>query len=277
MNEILENMKNEDYHSDKRISSSLLKASLISKAHIKEFLEGKKKKTDAMILGTAIHCYYLEHERFESEYSIEYETYKRKTGEFNVGDYKLDEVGERKVCVVCPDGELTGETAKKFIAMTEALNNCQKAKDLLKDGKTELSLFTDKERVRLDLLTSDGWIVDVKTVSGSGEMPLEPEEFAREFWRLGYDLQMYMYCKVAKECGLDIKGFLFLCVDSKIPAGVKIFYFKPEDDWFGFGEQRYNRAMKNLLEYDSKTAVKYEEVVTESLPVPFKAIGELSK
>lgn len=277
MTEIIENMKNEDYHSDKRISSSLLKTALLSSAHIKAFLEGKKKKSDAMILGTAIHCYYLERERFESEYAIEFETYKRKTGDFNVGDYKLDEFGEKKVCISSPDGEMTGETAKKFLAMKDALDNCEKAKELLVGGKTELSLFTDKERVRLDLLTSDGWIVDVKTVSGTSEMPLEPEEFAREFWRFGYDLQMYMYCKVARECGLDIKGFLFLCVDAKIPAGVRIFYFKPEDEWFDYGKQRYETALKRLTAYDKNNAVKYEQVIFESLPVPFKAIGELSK
>lgn len=277
MTEIIENMKNEDYHSDKRISSSLLKTALLSPAHIKAFLEGKKKKSDAMILGTAIHCYYLERERFESEYTIEFETYKRKTGDFNVGDYKLDEFGEKKVCISSPDGEMTGETAKKFLAMKDALDNCEKAKELLVNGKTEMSLFTDKERVRLDLLTSDGWIVDVKTVSGTSEMPLEPEEFAREFWRFGYDLQMYMYCKVARECGLDIKGFLFLCVDAKIPAGVRIFYFKPEDEWFDYGKQRYETALKRLSAYDKNNAVKYEQVIFESLPVPFKAIGELSK
>lgn len=277
MTEIIENMKNEDYHSDKRISSSLLKTALLSSAHIKAFLEGKKKKSDAMILGTAIHCYYLERERFESEYTIEFETYKRKTGDFNVGDYKLDEFGEKKVCISSPDGEMTGETAKKFLAMKDALDNCEKAKELLVGGKTELSLFTDKERVRLDLLTSDGWIVDVKTVSGTSEMPLEPEEFAREFWRFGYDLQMYMYCKVSRECGLDIKGFLFLCVDAKIPAGVRIFYFKPEDEWFDYGKQRYETALKRLTAYDKNNAVKYEQVIFESLPVPFKAIGELSK
>jgi hypothetical protein len=59
---MVEYISNDEYHKDKRISSSLLKAALISKAHLAQYLNEKRKPTDAMVLGTAVHTYYLEPE-----------------------------------------------------------------------------------------------------------------------------------------------------------------------------------------------------------------------
>ena len=271
-------ISNAEYHADSRVCSSLLKAALTSKAHLERFLQGKGKKTDSMVLGTAIHCYFLERDRFNAEYNVTEERFQRASGVNKAGDLKLDEYGDPIRCVVSPEGDIIkGESAKKFFEMTTALDECEKAQELLKGAKTEVSLFTETERVRPDLITDDGWIVDLKTVSGTSEMPLEPAEFAREFWRFGYDLQMYMYDKVARECGIDSKGFIFLCIDAKIPSGVRIFYFPQGNEWFEYGKMRYEKAYNVLNEYRrEKKGIKYEEVCIEGLPIPFSAIGALS-
>lgn len=277
---ITENLTNENYHARAEVSSSVLKAALLSKAHLKQYLEGKKKSTDAMILGTAIHCYYLERERFDSEYRTETELYLRKTGEHNVGDPKLDEDGEPLQSLVYINGDvIKGENYKKFKAMAEAIDNCERAKEMLKGGRTEVSIISGRERVRPDLITEDGWIVDLKTVGGLSELPSEETEFAKTFWNLSYDLSMYMYYKVCKAEGLDVKGFIFMTVDAKIPSGIRFFVFTPEDEWFKYGEMRYNKAWKKYEEYmaNPKDAPKYDTEVVESLPLPFKAIGALNE
>lgn len=275
MTEIVYNMANEYYHADKRVCSSLLKAALLSDAHIEQYLSGKKKTTDSLLIGTAVHAYYLERVRFNAEYKVETELYARKTGEHNVGDPKLDEDGDPLQTLTFPNGDiLKGEAYKRFKRMCDALDNCDKAKELLDGGRTEVSIFTDKERVRPDLITNDGWIVDLKTIGGVKDMALEPSEFARDFFNLGYDLQMYMYWKNCEMAGLDVKGFIFLCVDGGTPAGVRIFYFEKGSDWLAVGKHRYEQACKRLADYKKQDKhLKYSEVVVKDLPIPYNAIN----
>ena len=277
MIDIIKNMTNADYHARKEVSSSVLKAALKSPAHLAQCLAGKGAKSDAMTLGTAIHAWYLERKRFKAEYAEETERYQRAYGVHKAGEPKTDEDGEPLTKLICPDGaEIKGESWKKFQAMTEALSASKESSALLDGGQVEVSFIGDGERVRPDLITSDGWIVDLKTVGGSSELPLTPENFAREFWNNGYDVQMYMYDKLVRAAGLDIKGFIFLCVDAKIPSGVRLFVFERSSDWWGYGEQRYKRAWEVLRKYrETGDAVKYPEAMVFDLPVPFAAVGEL--
>ena len=277
MIDIIKNMTNADYHARKEVSSSVLKAALKSPAHLARGWAGKGTKSDAMTLGTAVHTWYLERERFNAEYTEETERYQRAYGTHKAGDPKTDEDGEPLTALTCPDGSvIKGENWKKFQAMTEALSASKESSALLDGGQVEVSFIGDGERVRPDLITSDGWIVDLKTVGGSSDLPLTPENFAREYWNNGYDVQMYMYDKLVRAAGLDIKGFIFLCVDAKIPSGVRLFVFERSSDWWGYGEQRYKRAWEVLRKYrETGEAVKYPEAMVFDLPVPFAAVGEL--
>ena len=277
MIEIFKNITNADYHARAEVSSSVLKAALKSPAHLAQCLAGKGAKSDAMTLGTAVHTWYLERERFNAEYTEETERYQRAYGVHKAGDPKTDEDGEPLTALTCPDGSvIKGDNWKKFQAMTEALSVSKEASALLDGGQVEVSFIGDGERVRTDLITSDGWIVDLKTVGGSSDLPLTPENFAREYWNNGYDVQMYMYDKLVRAAGLDVKGFIFLCVDAKIPSGVRLFVFERSSDWWGYGEQRYKRAWEVLRKYrETGDAVKYPESMVFDLPVPFAAVGEL--
>ena len=80
LKERIENMLNKDYHEAEGISSSVLKTALKSPAHLDILFKKGFKKSKAMSLGEAIHCYILEPKRFEKDYSIQTATYQRKTG-----------------------------------------------------------------------------------------------------------------------------------------------------------------------------------------------------
>lgn len=270
----------EDYHKLTEVSSSVLKAALKSPAHLAMCLAGKAPKNDAMTLGTAVHTYFLERKRFEAEYREETDIYQRAIGTHKAGDPKTDENGDPLTALVCPDGAvIKGEVYKRFKAMCAALDACPQAQALLVGGQVEQSFIVGDERVRPDLITSDSWIVDLKTVGGTADLPLTPENFAREFWNNGYDVQMYMYDKLVRASGKDIKGFIFLCVDAKIPSGVRLFVFERSSDWWAYGEQRYKRAWDVLRAYreNPTAAVKYPETTVYDLPVPFAAVGALSE
>lgn len=272
-----------EYFQDARINVSLLKQALISPLHALRCLQGvQTKPSDSMRLGTAVHAWYLERERFESDYTLEVERYQRRTGEHNAGDIKTDDDGSPKLSVMCPVGVLTGEYAKRFQAMTDALAQSERAQALLDGGRCEVELYTDDCKAKLDLITSDGWLVDLKTVGGgSDEMPLRSDSFAREFWRLGYDVQMYHYDALARANGIDAKGFIFLCVDAKIPSGVRLFVFERSSEWWDIGRMRWNKAKKIIENIrkdidNNKKIVKYEEVRYD-LPIPFNAVNDIAK
>ena len=271
-----------EYFKDERINASLLKQALISPLHALRCMQNvQSKPSDSMRLGTAVHAWYLERERFGNDYTLDVERYQRRTGEHNAGDIKTDEDGSPKLSLSCPDGVLTGEYAKRFQAMTDALAQSEKAQALLDGGRCEVELYTDLYKAKLDLITSDGWLVDLKTVGGGAdEMPLRSESFAREFWRLGYDVQMWHYDLLAKANNIDAKGFIFLCVDAKIPAGVRSFVFERNSDWWEIGKDRWEKALKIIEKVkkdtdNNKKVLKYDETVYD-LPVPFQAINEIA-
>lgn len=272
-----------EYFKDVRINASLLKQALISPLHALRCLQGvQAKPNDSMRLGTAVHAWYLERERFEKDYSLDVERYQRRTGEHNAGDIKTDDDGSPKLSVMCPDGVLTGEYAKRFQAMTDALAQSEKAQALLDGGRCEVELYTDEYKAKIDLITSDSWLVDLKTVGGGAdEMPLRSDSFAREFWRLGYDVQMYHYDLLAKANGIDAKGFIFLCVDAKIPSGVRLFVFERSSEWWDIGRMRWEKAKKIIENIkkdidNNKKVIKYKEVRYD-LPIPFNAVNDIAK
>ena len=146
MIEIIKTMTNADYHARAEVSSSVLKAALKSPAHLAQCLAGKGTKSDAMTLGTAVHTWFLERERFKAEYTEETERYQRAYGTHKAGDPKTDEDGEPLTALTCPDGSvIKGENWKKFKAMTEALSASKEASALLDGGQVEVSFIGDGE------------------------------------------------------------------------------------------------------------------------------------
>ena len=70
---------NEEYHKGPGLSSSDLKLLARSPLHYKTAKAIPPKETDAMRLGTAVHCAVLEPDRFEKEYAAAPEAIDRRT------------------------------------------------------------------------------------------------------------------------------------------------------------------------------------------------------
>ena len=278
----IENMLNKDYHEAEGISSSVLKTALKSPAHLDILFKKGFKKSKAMSLGEAIHCYILEPKRFEEDYSIQTETYKRKIGDHNVGDPKLDDEGNPIRSLVNKNNDelnVEGEEFVKFNSMIDAYNNCPEAKELVsQQAETEVSYFYDRFKVRPDMITKDGWIVDIKTVGGIDDNPSDPKNFCNDFFKFGYDLQMYMYENIIKQFNPNIKGFKFLCLDAKEPSGVKIYTFiNGQSKWFEIGGYRFHDALKIYDEYkQTNNTVKYSKVCEDDMDLSYAAADYLS-
>lgn len=243
-----------EYHKRGEVSSSLLKALLISPAHLSLILDKGFKSTKATVLGDAVHAWILQPARFNEMYEVVTEVYQRKTGNHEVGDPKTDEDGDPMTMLKHRTDsryDIKGEEYKKFVAMIDAYQESIEAQALVLSAEfIEASFFYEDMRVRPDFITKDGWIVDIKTVGGQADKPSSPDNFGRDFFDRGYDLQMYMYYQLVKREMPNIKGFKFLCLDAKIPSGVQIYTFVDgESKWFELGGYRFHKAIEAYKEY----------------------------
>lgn len=283
------NISNEEYRKMDGVSSSVLKKLLVSEAHLDYVLKHGWTKTDATILGDAIHAYFLEPERFV--YNRETELYKRATGEFKAGDPKLDDDGNPIQILVHPedpDMNIKGEQLKKFDAMVEAVRNCPEASWIIDHRyNVEQSFFGvykgQKIKVRDDMMYKDDqgrvWIVDLKTVGGTKEKPSAPGNFCYNMFDLGYDLQSYMYTELIKQEIPEVYGFKFICIDAKCPSGVKIYDIVPgESKWYELGGYRFRDAMERYKKFKERDVhPTYDSVTGEDLDLSFSAADALEQ
>ena len=267
----------ENYHKREGVSSSMLKTIMVSEAHLDEMLNRNKQPSKAMILGDAFHAMLLQPERFAENYDEVQDVYKINVGGHQKGEPKYDAL-DRPIFnyIHKTDGNLSigVEDYYKLQAMHKAVLSCPEAMELLNKSKyTECSFFYKDLKVRPDFITEDGWIVDLKTVGGMNDKPSAPDSFARNFFDLFYDIQMYMYTEVVKQDIPNIKGFKFLCVDTKIPSGVQIYTFIPsESPWYELGGYRFRDALKRYRKYEKSTVhPTYDKVDMGELPLSYNA------
>lgn len=278
---IYKDLSNEEYHKMAGISSSILKAAIISEAHLENYIR-KGVKNKAVVLGDAIHACLLEPERFEKSYGIEQDVYKKNINGHIAGSPKLDDDGEPIMAYrhnTDSSKDITGEEFKKLQAMIKAANESDEVKALLNNIESvEISLFLEEDgviyKVRPDFITKDDWIVDIKSVGGFVDKPSAPENFGRSFYDYGYDIQMYMYYNVAsKVLNKQFKGVKFLCLDATVPSGVQIYTFvNGESKWFELGGYRFKKALEIYNHYQQNKVHKvYENETPDDLPLSYKA------
>lgn len=251
-----QNMTIEDYHKHEALGSTNLKAALKSGQHFKKSLGYDSSDTTASkALGEAIHAFILEPDRF-------------------AGMYEESVTARSKEAFLAPVADLMKITPSEYIkfkSMVVALQSCKEFQTIL-DSRMgiETSFFAEldgkKFKCRTDIITKDGWIVDLKTVGGMGEFPSAPESFSRSFWDFGYDISMVLYKNVVeKALGKKIKGFKFVCVDAKKDiSGVKIYTFKTnESKWWQVGNSRCLEAIKRIDNYETTDNYPVYDVVDE--------------
>lgn len=286
----MEYISNAEYRQREGVSSSVLKKLLVSEAHLAYVLENGWQQTDATILGDAIHAYFLEPKRFNDTYVRETDVYKRATGDFKAGDPKLDENGkpvEKLCCESDSSLDIKGEQLKKFDTMVKAVENCPEAMEIINNRfNVEASFFGEykgqKIKVRDDMMYKDKdghvWIVDLKTVGGLADKPSSPENFSRQMFDFGYDLQSYMYTELIKEEIPEVYGFKFICIDAKVPSGVKIYDIIPgESKWYELGGYRFADAMNKYKHFCSTYShPTYEKVCENDLTMSMQAAFALT-
>ena len=225
-------MPEEIYRQAPGISQSILKEIRRSPKHFDFYRRCKPEPTPAMIFGTAFHAYLLEENLFKQTVAI-------WTGEDKRGNAWKDFKAANEGKFI-----LSRDDLKAFEYMRQSIHENMKAVKLLQ-GQREVSFFWQDSdtavlcKGRADILSTKGYIVDVKTTENASQVGRG--NFEMKARALGYDIQAAMYTDGLRACGQETKGVVFIAVETKPPHCHAIYVLSPEDIEIG------RRTYKELL------------------------------
>lgn len=230
--------KNSDYHSNPAVGSTLLK-----KIHSKSLLHAlseTREETDAMILGSAVHCAILEPERFSLEHIVS-PKFDRRTKEGKEGAARFEAEAAGKV-VLDPEQMKIIEGIKAAIAAHPI------AADMLSGGEAEYSYYVEEPVTGMMLKCrpdyhNAGALIDVKTCQDASF-----EGFSKQAGQLGYHLQGAYYTDVFnKSQGTNYNEFFFIAVESKYPHAVAV--YRMDALHMEQGRAAYKKSISKLALY----------------------------
>ena len=208
-------ISNAEYHGRKtHLSSTGVRTFKKNKKQFEYMLTNELiKQTKAMADGTAVHAFYLERDKFNSDFVIKPADMRLNT---KVGKEWAQE-HQSKIIIDSELGNNLFEMEKSFMDSPAKLIYDIK-------GQTELSYFWDdfgtiKGKCRPDWISDDGNIVvDVKTTTDAS-----PYGFQKSIANWGYHLQLGWYLRGLRKLGLPVKEFIFIAIEKTPPFCVGVY------------------------------------------------------
>ena len=238
--------------------------------------------SDAMVLGSLVHCMVLEPDKVKDRYLHDSEGMMRTLDDFKqycreqglAVTGKRDELMQRVLehdpqapvfDVICQNTHKTlvkqsiWEAAER---MCDSVRHCRDAQLLLSHGDAEVSVWREDEdtgllcKCRADLLRNDRIVVDLKTAACAS-----PAGFARAIAQHGYDLQDQHYCNV-----LDTDLMLFIVVESEPPYLCQV--YELDDYSRSVTYRRYRHCLDQMAECIENKAWPGYSDMAETLSLP---------
>lgn len=253
---IFDGISNADYHADKETYSSSLIKLMHTPALAKHAMNEPHEQKEVYRIGTAIHIKVLEPELFTKQFFTGINVPRR--GKDNLTEW-ADFFAIRGGYNIVDNftaaewyGEFEKQTGMSILTpdeiefinlMAESVSNNKIAFNLLKDGKSEQSIYwTDEEtglnlRVRPDYLGAS--ISDLKSTK-SAYAPF----FAKSAYDLGYHISQAMYQDGIEKVTGEYKDFKFICVEKKEPYLCAVHSFNNES--IAFAEKKYREYLRKL-------------------------------
>ena len=196
----------------------------LSSTNIRTFKKNKKqfeyslthelvKQTKAMADGTAVHAFFLERDKFDTDFVIKPADMRLNTKAGK--EWALEH--QSKIIIDSELGNNLYEMEKSFMDSPAKLIYDIK-------GQTELSYFWDdlgtiKGKCRPDWISDDGSIVvDVKTTTDAS-----PRAFQKSISTWGYHLQLGWYLRGLRKLGLPAEQFIFIAIEKTAPFCVGVY------------------------------------------------------
>jgi hypothetical protein len=175
------------------------------------------KASAAMITGSAAHALILEGEKvYAARYAVMPTVDRRtKAGKAEVAAWIFDNANKTGI---------TEDVDAQVRRMAAAVRANTDARRLLRNGNAEQGIFwTDRAthvacKARLDYVTPDGVVVDLKTCQDATE-----EGFGRAVANFRYHVQAAFYRRAYREFfGGDLPSFMFIAVEKTAPHSVGV-------------------------------------------------------
>lgn len=234
-----------EYHSDKDVvgHSALLRI-LRSPEHFKHFTTAPFNPTPTMKFGTALHCAYLEPEKFLTHYKVA-PKFDRRTKQGKLDAEEWEKLAATTNCELIDEEDMA---AVKAILSKLGLH--VKAASFRIKAVAEKSYFWADDdtgivcRIRCDLIVIDESgrivaIVDLKSTADASK-----EEFKRSIDTYGYDVQAAFYSDAVERAIGRAVPFYFLCVESAAPHGVGLYRMGQKS--IEVGRSKYRMALQLL-------------------------------
>lgn len=251
------------YH-DHRLgySSSDLKTILEkSPAHLEHDLKNKKQPTPAMKLGSAVHAMTLSpDEKIWVEPTV---SRRSAAGKKEHEDFEKEHEGELIV---------TEKMYAQASYMTHAISQHSEARELLRNGVAEQSLFFNlpiselQFRARPDYLT-ENYMVELKTSSDASR-----KAFAKDIANMYYHVSLAHYLRgIERIHGTMLSDVYFIVVESAAPWSVAV--YKASEQMLEVGFREWVRAVDMLnIAVASENWVGYNYHGVEELDLPNWAV-----
>ena len=246
---IIEGLPFGDYCKIDAINNSSLKKILRSPKHYKE---QEPQETKALVVGHAAHTATLEPHLFNHNYVVFGENLTKTTKEGKAEWNRLEATGKtilrHKEAVDAwqiASATILSKTGLKLLVgrpeltvITELHGVLCKARfDNLYNSESEHDWFMS---VFGDDAEPGNYIVDLKTTEDASP------KFEKSIVSYGYDMQDAFYTDVGNAAGQDIKGFIFVVVESAAPYAVGVYMLTPE--WRQIGREKYQHALDTYAE-----------------------------
>ena len=217
----------------------------LSSTNIRTFKKNKKqfeyglthelvKQTKAMADGTAVHAFFLERDKFDTDFVIKPADMRLNTKAGK--EWAIEQ--KDKIIIDSELGNNLYEMEKSFIDSPAKLIYDIK-------GQTELSYFWDdlgtiKGKCRPDWISDDGEIVvDVKTTTDAS-----PRGFQKSISTWGYHLQLGWYLRGLRKLGLPAKQFIFIAIEKTAPFCVGV--YRADQEMINFAMKELDQLMPEI-------------------------------
>ena len=229
-------ISNAEYHGRKtHLSSTDVRTFKKNKKQFEYMLTHElTKQTKAMADGTAVHAFFLERAKFETDFVI-------KPADMRLNTKAGKEWAQEHQSKIIIDFELGNnllEMEKSFMDSPAKLIYDIK-------GQAELSYFWDdfgtiKGKCRPDWISDDGSIVvDVKTTTDAS-----PYGFQKSIANWGYHLQLGWYLRGLRKLVLPVKEFIFIAIEKTPPFCVGV--YSADQNMIDFAMKELDQLMPEI-------------------------------
>ena len=229
---------NAEYHGRKtHLSSTNVRTHKKNKKQFKYSLtHDLVKQTKAMADGTAVHAFFLERDKFNTDFVI-------KPADMRLNTKAGKEWAQEHQSKIIIDSEL----GNNLYEMEKSFMDSPARLIYDKQGQSELSYFWDdlglvKGKCRPDWISDDGNIVvDIKTTTDAS-----PKGFQKSIANWGYHLQLGWYLRGLQKLGLPAKEFIFIAIEKTPPFSVGV--YRANKDMITYANDEINNLVYDIDE-----------------------------